>query len=60
MSRIDLTGKSWANKTAPQMTDDEVDDARATYEAAGRPDYEGEWLRRHGLPEELLYAGYDD
>ena len=50
--RIDLTGKSWANKTAPEMTDDEVNDARATYEAAGRNNYESEWLRRHGLPED--------
>lgn len=33
------------------MTDDEVNDARATFAAVGRNDYEGEWLRRHGLPE---------
>lgn len=46
-----LTGKSWANKTSTQMTDDEVNDARATFEAVGRNDYEGEWLRRHDLPE---------
>ncbi|MFF2731800.1 hypothetical protein ACFVS9_28315 [Streptomyces sp. NPDC058008] len=47
-----LTGKSWANKTAPQMTDAEVNDARATFAAVGRNDYEGEHLRRHGLPED--------
>lgn len=46
----DLTGKSWANKTAPEMTDDEVNDARAAFEAVGRGDYESEWRRRHGLP----------
>ncbi|MGW9461261.1 hypothetical protein ACWG5N_35565 [Streptomyces globisporus] len=48
----DLTGKSCAHKTAPEMTDDEVNDARATFESVGRNDYEGEWLRRHGLPED--------
>lgn len=49
----DLTGKSWAHKTSTQMTDDEVNDARATFEAVGRNDYESEWLRRHGLPEDF-------
>ncbi len=58
--RIDLTGKSWADKTAPEMTDDEVNDARATCEAAGRRDYEGEWLRRHGLPDNLADHAYND
>ncbi|MFJ5294577.1 hypothetical protein [Streptomyces sp. NPDC088348] len=46
-----ITGKSWANKTTPEMTDAEVNDARATFDSVGRSDYEGEWLRRHGLPE---------
>ncbi|MYR75199.1 MULTISPECIES: hypothetical protein [unclassified Streptomyces] len=46
-----LIGKTWANKTTPEMTDAEVNDARATFEAVGRIDYESEWLRRHGLPE---------
>lgn len=48
----DLTGKTWANKTSREMTDDEVNDARATFEAVGRNDYEAEWLRRHGFPED--------
>lgn len=47
----DLTGKTWAHKTAPEMTDDEVNDARAAFEAVGRSDYENEWLRRHGFPQ---------
>lgn len=50
----DITDKSWLHKTAPEMTDEEVDDARATYGALGSNAYEGEWLRRHGLPEEWL------
>ncbi|MFD7867798.1 hypothetical protein [Streptomyces sp. NPDC059783] len=51
----DLTGKSWAHKTASEMTDDEVNDARRTFGAVGRSDYEAEWLRRHGLPESYGY-----
>ena len=47
----DLTGKSWAQKTAPDMTDEEVNDARSTYAAEGSMRYESEWLRRHGLSE---------
>lgn len=47
---VSLVGKTWAHKTAPEMTDDEVNDARATYESAGSSAYESEWLRRHGLP----------
>lgn len=53
---LDFTGKSWAHKTIPNFTDDEIVDAIETYEAAGldgNPDvYRGlirEWERRHGL-----------
>jgi hypothetical protein len=56
--RLDLTGKSWANKTIPNFTDAEIIDAIETYESAGpngNPDvYRGiirEWERRHGLAE---------
>lgn len=52
----DITDKTWVNKTAPEMTDAEVDDARATFDKIGGSDYEGEWLRRHNLPDDLLYT----
>lgn len=55
--RIDLTGKSWANKKIGEMTNEEVGDAVDTYRRGGgdlnrnvAAGYEREWERRHGLP----------
>ncbi|TSB18084.1 hypothetical protein [Streptomyces benahoarensis] len=57
--KIDLTGKSWANKTSPEMTLEELGDAMDTYRSTGCQldanvalGYEVEVLRRHGLPED--------
>ncbi|SDI51598.1 ADP-ribose pyrophosphatase YjhB, NUDIX family [Sinosporangium album] len=47
----DHTTASWYTKTAAEMTDDEVNEARAYYDSIGSNSMEGEWLRRHGLPE---------
>lgn len=47
----DHTKASWYTKTSGEMTDDEVNEARAHYVSAGEPWMESEWLRRHGLPE---------
>ena len=53
---IDLTGKSWADKTSRDMTIDELDDAITTYRATGDPldrncalGYEAEWEIRLGI-----------
>ncbi|HVL24319.1 MAG TPA: hypothetical protein VM450_09540 [Thermomicrobiales bacterium] len=46
-----LPNVSWTAKSANEMTDDEVNDARAHFMAQGSNSMEGEWLRRHGLPE---------
>jgi hypothetical protein len=43
---------SWWHKVAGEMSDDEVNDARAYYADRGENWMEGEWLRRHGLPED--------
>jgi hypothetical protein len=47
----DHTQQSWYPKTSGEMTDDEVNDARAYYDSQGSNSMESEWLRRHGLPE---------
>ena len=47
----DHTKASWYPKVSGDMTDDEVDEARAYYQSIGSTSMESEWLRRHGLPE---------
>lgn len=46
-----LPNETWTTKTATEMTDDEVNQARAHFMDQGSNRMEGEWLRRHGLPE---------
>ncbi|MDT0455540.1 hypothetical protein RM550_07280 [Streptomyces sp. DSM 41527] len=53
---IDLTGKSWAEKTSPQMTLEELGDAMDTYRSTGCQldanvalGYQAEWERRFGI-----------
>ncbi|MEE4419534.1 hypothetical protein [Streptomyces bugieae] len=53
---INLTGKTWVNKKAAEMTLEELGDAADTYRKAGGDlnrnwagVYEREWERRHGL-----------
>ena len=48
----DHTQASWYPKPGRDMTDDEVNEARAYYDSIGSNSMEGEWLRRHGLPED--------
>lgn len=47
----DHTQASWYPKTSLQMTDAEVNEARAYYDSIGSNSMESEWLRRHDLPE---------
>lgn len=46
-----LPNESWTTKAGQDMTDQEVNDARAHFMEQGSDSMEGEWLRRHGLPE---------
>lgn len=46
----DHTQASWYSKPGADMTDDEVNEARAYYDSVGSQSMEGEWLKRHGLP----------
>ena len=47
----DHTKAAWYTKPGQEMTDDEVNEARAYYQSIGSTSMEAEWLRRHGLPE---------
>ncbi|MGY1498565.1 hypothetical protein ACW4TU_18530 [Streptomyces sp. QTS52] len=47
----DHTKATWYTKPGQDMTDDEVNEARAYYQSIGSTSMEAEWLRRHGLPE---------
>lgn len=54
--KIDLGGKSWADKKRPEMTVEELGDAIDTYRSTGSEldrnvadGYEAEWERRFGL-----------
>lgn len=47
----DHTKATWYTKPGQDMTDDEVNEARAYYQSTGSTSMEAEWLRRHGLPE---------
>jgi outer membrane protein assembly factor BamD (BamD/ComL family) len=51
----DRTQASWYTKTSVEMNDAEVNEARAYYDSIGSNEMEGEWLRRHNLPD-----GYGD
>ncbi|MEU8968128.1 hypothetical protein AB0D11_02435 [Streptomyces monashensis] len=48
----DHTQASWYTKPGSEMTDDEVNEARAYYDSIGSNSMEGEWRRRHGLPDD--------
>ena len=59
---INLTGKSWADKTAPEMTVEELGEAITAFQASDLPNapdvatgYAAEWERRFDLdqPDEL-------
>lgn len=45
----DHTQASWYPKAGQDMTDDEVNEARAYYDSIGSNQMEGVWLERHGL-----------
>ena len=51
MAKSSLPDESWTTKPGKDMTDDEVNQARSHFAAQGSRSMEGEWLRRHGLPE---------
>lgn len=47
----DRTQASWYPKPGRDMTDAEVNESRTYYDSIGSTEMEGEWLRRHGIPE---------
>jgi hypothetical protein len=49
----DNTKASWYSKTYRDMTDAEVDEARAYDQSLGSTSMDSEWRSRHGIPEDF-------